>query len=553
MFTTYGMDIQKCINTLISHLPGEQAILSPGSRNAPVIYALHHSNKQCHSIVDERSAAFVALGMAKHTKQPVILSCTSGTAAINYYPAIAEAYYARVPLIILTADRPPEKIDAWDGQAIRQKGIYKNHIRAEFQTLDRYDDASAFKEIAQRVQKCLATEIAGPIHINIPIREPFYNFTTAGIEDVVVEVNRPKTYGISAAAIARHTNLDFSFKKVLMFNGMDDGEDIRLASDDNSVILSDLTSAQTSDVHYWDAMLFSALSKPNGLDFLNVLRPDVLITTGTTTISKGLKRFLQFHKPEHHFHITSYYEVGDMFETKPTIIHPKDIKPVEETYSDIDGERAGAYVSAWLNITREFRERFSQLDWSSYNEFCVVNYVLSQIPKNAILHVSNSMPPRYVSFLLNSDISNVVVHCNRGTSGIDGSTSTAVGNAIVAREDVYLITGDVAFFYDINALYNESLPTNLKIIILNNGAGGIFEMISGPDKMGEALSYQTTPQNRTAEKLAEHFGLDYFRAATIGSFAKGYDELLRSTNPFILEIETHLETNKTFFAKFKNL
>ncbi|MFT6176598.1 MAG: 2-succinyl-5-enolpyruvyl-6-hydroxy-3-cyclohexene-1-carboxylate synthase [Bacteroidia bacterium] len=547
------MNVQQCINTLVSHLPGSHAVISPGSRNAPVIYALHHSSKSCHSIVDERSAAFVALGMAKHTKQPVILSCTSGTAALNYYPAIAEAFYARVPLIILTADRPPEKIDTWDGQAIRQKGVYKNHILAEFQTPDNYEDTTAFKEIAQRVLKCLDSEIAGPIHINIPIREPFYDFNTEGLEQIVNEVKKSKTFEISAASIAKHTDLDFNLKKVLMFNGMDDGEDIRLASDDNSVILSDLTSNQTSDVHYWDAMLFSAQSKPNGIEFLSVLRPDVLITTGTTAISKGLKRFLQFHKPEHHFHISSYYEVGDMFETKPTIIHPKEIPPVEETENDVDGEREGAYVNAWLNMTREFQDRFSQLEWSTYNEFCVINYVLSKIPKNAILHVSNSMPPRYVSFLLNSDINNITVQCNRGTSGIDGSTSTAVGNAMLAKEDVYLITGDVAFFYDINALYNESLPQNLKIILLNNGAGGIFEMISGPEKMGEALHYQTTPQSRTAENLAEHFGLKYQAADTLGKFAQGIDFLTATEDPMILEVFTSRESNQIFFNQFKNV
>ena len=547
------MNIQQCINTLVSHLPGSHAVISPGSRNAPVIYALHHSSKSCHSIVDERSAAFVALGMAKHTKQPVILSCTSGTAALNYYPAIAEAFYARVPLIILTADRPPEKIDTWDGQAIRQKGVYENHIRAAFQTPDSYEDTTAFKEIAQRVQKCMDSEIAGPIHINIPIREPFYDFNTEGLEEIANEVKKLKTFEISAASIAKHTGLDFNLKKVLMFNGMDDGEDIRLASDDNSVILSDLTSNQTSDVHYWDAMLFSAQSKPNGIEFLSVLRPDVLITTGTTAISKGLKRFLQFHKPEHHFHISSYYEVGDMFETNPTIIHPKEIQPVEETENDVDGEREGAYVNAWLNMTREFQDRFSQLEWSTYNEFCVINYVLSKIPKNAILHVSNSMPPRYVSFLLNSDINNITVQCNRGTSGIDGSTSTAVGNAMLAKEDVYLITGDVAFFYDINALYNESLPQNLKIILLNNGAGGIFEMISGPDKMGEALHYQTTPQSRTAENIAEHFGLKYNAADTVGKFAQGIDMLRGSEGAFILEVQTSKDSNRAFFEQFKNV
>lgn len=547
------MNIQKCINTLIAHLPGEQAVLSPGSRNAPVIYALHHSDKTCHSIVDERSAAFVALGMAKQSKLPVILSCTSGTAALNYYPAIAEAYYARVPLIILTADRPAEKIDAWDGQAIRQKGVYINHIRAEFQTPDGYEDAASFSQIAQRVQKCLSSEIPGPIHINIPIREPFYEFTTDGLEVVTNESVASRTFNISASAIAVHTGLNFDFKKVLMFNGMDDGEDIRLASDDTSILLSDLTAHLTSDVHYWDAMLYSAQCKPNGLDFLSVLRPDILITTGTTTLSKGLKRFLQYHQPKHHFHLTSYYEVGDMFETAPTILHPRDIKPVLETEKDIDGERAGAYVSAWLNMTREFKERFSQLDWSKYNEFSVVNYILSKIPRSATLHVSNSMPPRYVSFLLNSDLSDLTVHCNRGTSGIDGSTSTAVGHAMLTKEDVYLITGDVAFFYDINGLYNEHLPQNLKIILLNNGAGGIFEMISGPDKMGDALKYQTTPQRRNAGHLSAHFGVAYHPADTLGTFAQGMEMLVGSRQTSLLEVFTSRESNLRFFSQFQGL
>ena len=163
------------------------------------------------------------------------------------------------------------------------------------------------------------------------------------------------------------------------------------------------------------------------------------------------------------------------------------------------------------------------------------------------------MPPRYVSFLLNSDISNITVQCNRGTSGIDGSTSTAVGNAMLAKEDVYLITGDVAFFYDINALYNESLPPNLKIILLNNGAGGIFEMISGPDKMGEALHYQTTPQSRTAENLAEHFGLKYHAADTVGKFAQGVDFLTATVDPMILEVFTSRESNHNFLNQFKNV
>jgi 2-succinyl-5-enolpyruvyl-6-hydroxy-3-cyclohexene-1-carboxylate synthase len=547
------MDIQKCINTLIAQLPGEHAVLSPGSRNAPVIYALHHSDKVCHSVVDERSAGFVALGMAKFTRLPVVLSCTSGTAALNYYPAIAEAYYARVPLIIVTADRPPEKIDAWDGQAIRQKGVFRNHIRAEFQTPDYYEDASSFADVAACVRRCLDSEIPGPIHINVPIREPFYDFTQEGLKPSSRVLPQPKVHYTTVRGIANSDGLSLDMKKVLIFNGMDDGEDIRIASDNHSVVLSDLTSNQSSDVHYWDAMLFSAQSKENGLEFLHLLKPDILITTGTTTVSKGLKQFLRHHKPEHHIHLSSHYEVGDMFETEPKILHPSEIVNVAEKDEDINGVRSGAYIKAWLNITQEFIGRFSQLDWSSYNEFCVTNYVLSKIPKKAIVHLSNSMPVRYVSYLLNSDNSDNIIYSNRGTSGIDGSTSTAVGNAMMVEEDVYLITGDVAFFYDINGLYNNKLPSNLKIILLNNGAGGIFEMIKGPQQMGEALAYQITPQTYTAEHVAQHFGLNYYGADTLGKFAQGMDDLISSEETAILEVFTDRELNQRFYNAFKSL
>jgi 2-succinyl-5-enolpyruvyl-6-hydroxy-3-cyclohexene-1-carboxylate synthase len=503
--------------------------------------------------VDERSAAFLALGIAKATRKPVILSCTSGTAALNYYPAIAEAFYARVPLIILTADRPPEQIDAWDGQAIRQKGVYANHIRAEFQTPDAYEDSDPFKEVAERVAKCFDTEISGPIHINIPIREPFYSFSEDGIADSESVYQEDPQLNISVASIAAHLDEDFTLKKVLVFNGMESDENIVVSSDDDTIMLSDITSNQTSDVHYWDAMLFSALSKPNGLDFLTVLKPDILITTGTTTVSKGLKKFIQHHKPAKHIHLTKHYEVGAMFGTEPQLLDPAKVKCVQETDIDIDGTRGGAYVSAWLNMTQEFKSRFGKLDWGLYNEFCVTNYVLNNLPKKAVLHVSNSMPVRYVSFLLNSDVSTNVVYSNRGTSGIDGSTSTAIGNALSTKEDVYIVTGDVAFFYDINALYNTRLPKNIKILRLNNNSGGIFEMISGPDRMGESLHYQTTPHTYEAEHIAKHFGVAYFKADTIGKFAQGYDVLKESTGAFILEVQTSNESNKAFFDQFKNL
>lgn len=545
------MELQACIHTLISALPTAHAVISPGSRNAPVVYALDQSSKMCHSIVDERSAGFVALGIAKATRKPVILSCTSGTAALNYYPAIAEAFYARVPLIVITADRPPEAIDQWDGQAIRQKGVFDKHVRAQFQTPDSYHDVSAFADIAQRVSTCLQNEIDGPIHINIPIREPFYDATRDGIGESLV-LPEQTSIRIKLSDIAAYIQSDFALKKVLVFHGMEIAEKVEIVTQGSIPELCDVTSHQVSNIHYWDAMLFCAQTKKEGLDFLKVLQPDVLITTGNTTVSKGLKRFLRHLKPAMHLHISSYDEVGDMFGTSPQVINPQVIKtktanlPQPETCSD-------AYKVAWDNLTNEFSERFKALDWKAYNEFTATNYIIANLPSNAMVHLSNSMPVRYVSFLLNAGTDNLRVYSNRGTSGIDGSTSTAVGHALVVDEPVYLITGDVAFLYDVNALFNTKLPQNLKIIILNNASGGIFDMIDGPQKLGESIKYQTTPHAYNASHLAAHFQLEYFAGNTIGSFAQGLDDLMESDGAAILEVFTSSEKNQAFFEAFKSL
>ncbi|MGB1037901.1 MAG: 2-succinyl-5-enolpyruvyl-6-hydroxy-3-cyclohexene-1-carboxylic-acid synthase, partial [Bacteroidia bacterium] len=391
-------------------MAADTAVISPGSRNAPVIYALGKSGKTCHSIIDERSAAFVALGIAKQTRKAVILSCTSGTAALNYYPAIAEAYYARVPLIILTADRPSGKIDAWDGQAIRQNKMYSAHVRAEFQTPEDYSDVSVFREIAAEANSIVENNILGPIHINVPIREPFYNFSDEMIEEGRYVLSEPNSHKVQISSIPQLLNIDLSKKKVLIFNGMDDGENIEVESDDAAVVLSDITSRKKSNIDYWDALLFSAQCKTEGLQYLSVLKPDIVISTGTTTVSKGIKRFLQSHKPEIHVHLSKYDEVGDMFETNPKLVNPKELNKV----SDASLSLHQGYVSAWQDLTKELRMNFEHLDWSLFNEFSAVNYILSKIPDGEILHLSNSMPVRYASFLLNGELSNKV-YCNRGT------------------------------------------------------------------------------------------------------------------------------------------
>jgi 2-succinyl-5-enolpyruvyl-6-hydroxy-3-cyclohexene-1-carboxylate synthase len=286
------------------------------------------------------------------------------------------------------------------------------------------------------------------------------------------------------------------------------------------------------------------------MDALKVLSPDILITSGTTTVSKGLKHLLKIHKPEAHFHITNYNEVGDMFGSQPQLLNPSEIQ-FSQSNSAISIE--GSYLTAWKNMTELFQSKFSQLDWLGYHEFSIVNFILEKLKSGTILHLSNSMPVRYASFLMNDKRADNTVFANRGTSGIDGCTSTALGNALVTDKNVLLITGDLAFFYDVNAFFNQHLPQNLKVIILNNRGGGIFNLIKGPENMGESRKLQITPHFLNASALCTHFGIPHFAANDIGSFRSCYNQFEAYKGAAVLELTTREEENQKAFDEFMNL
>lgn len=548
------MGVNRCVNSLISGLKASRAVLSPGSRNAPIIKAISNTNLPITSIVDERSAGFVALGMAKQLQSPVILNCTSGTAALNYYPAIAEAFYARIPLIILTADRPPEQIDAWDGQAIRQKEVFANHIRASFETPHNYENPNAFAEIAKQVNVYFENEILGPVHINIPIREPFYSDMETEFFKVQ-KVEKRKADEISLRKLQDHLNLDFQGKQILLFNGMESGENVRVKVDClawQTIELSDVTSNIPSEIDNWDAFLFNSMC--SDFDEMDDLRPDVLITTGTTTVSKSVKQFLKKFTPSAHYHLSNYNEIGKMFGTTPQWVDAGNSSLTYENDHPIGMAQWSNFKSAWVAKLEAFSSKFLKLSWTTMNEFTSVKVVLEQLPDNAILHVANSMAIRYVSYLKAIvDAKNLTIRSNRGTSGIDGCTSTAVGEALCTNEAVYLLTGDVAFFYDINGLWNDELPQNLNVIVLNNNGGGIFELINGPEKMGEAIKFQVTNQKRSLKKVTKAFSLKHNKAKTLVQVKEEIKAIGRGKEASVLEVETNRQANHDFYSQFKNL
>lgn len=551
------------IAEICNQLGVQDAVLSPGSRNAPLIVSFNrHSRIKTYVVNDERSAAFIALGMAQKSKLPVVIAATSGSAAYNYAPAVAEAYFQQIPLIVLTADRPQEWIDQRDGQTIYQQNIYGDHVKKSFQCPVHIDNSDAAWHLERTISDAinLAEDGAkGPVHINLPFREPFYpqqkdkanystaktihkSFTTKQLSDadwanLVDEWNKHDKRLI----VAGQNNLSTELLSIL-------GE---IKAKKHVPVLGDIISnthpiPETIKAH---DIFIDALDEKNSKE----LQPDLLITFGKSVLSKGLKRFLRTHKSKAHWHIQQDGMVADTFQSltrtipvTPTIFFNSIKDIVQKSHFD--------YSQKWLgyqNASKEFSKNFHAKE--VFNEFTTIDTILSNLPMSCDIHLANSMAVRYANIIgLSHTHRQIEIFCNRGTSGIDGSTSTALGSALKAKKTTLLITGDMAFFYDRNAFWHHHIPDNLRIIIINNHGGGIFDLIDGPSKLPEKNDFFITKQDLKAKNLAEEFGLKYYHCASIGGLSNGLNKFwVQDGNAKILEIESFIDVNTQVFKKFK--
>lgn len=530
----------------------KHAIICPGSRNAPLTMAFaRHPDIECYSVVDERSAGFIALGMAQRSTEPVVLICTSGSAVVNFYPAVVEAYYQRIPLLVITADRPPEMIDQWDGQTLHQNNIFGKHVKASYTLPDVYNKPEIFSGITLKAYEDAMRDKEGPVHINVPLREPLYD--TIGEEFDYPEIDIKSESEANEQEINILT-IEEAFKtteKVLIFNGANSlniNSILALSLINNkAVVLSDVVSSlhKASNIDYWDFLL----SKK---EILGELVPDILITTGTSTVSKNLKLFLREYKPKHHFHISPTGDVADPFQTQPYLVKGELHLVLDKLKWE---NKSNIYFDLWKKWDRKISSStttyFSDID---FGEFSSVKKIIEALPEKSFLQLANSMAVRWAN-LLGVSKNIVRVNSNRGVSGIDGCTSTAVGAAFMAgNETVTLITGDVAFFYDSNALWNKFAPANLRVIILNNSGGGIFRLIEGPQQMPELGEFLETQHQRNAALLAKDMNVEYAAANNYEELEQELKEFYNPSNkPKILEVFTKTEINTQIFNDYKKL
>jgi 2-succinyl-5-enolpyruvyl-6-hydroxy-3-cyclohexene-1-carboxylate synthase len=528
-------------------------IISPGSRNAPLTIGFaQNPNFKCYSIADERCAAFFALGIAQQTKQPTAVVCTSGSALLNYYPAFAEAFYSQIPLIVISADRPQSKIDIGDGQTIRQQNVFLNHSVFNANLTEEASEENDLK-INQAIETAILQK--GPVHINAPFEEPLYETTEElSIKPIITKFisnNSPKNIENSEEFISIWNKA----KRKLVLVGVNEANTIdkeiveNLASDPSIVVLTETTS----NLHHPNFInsIDTLITPFDDSDFA-AFNPEVLITFGGMVVSKRIKAFLRKYKPEHHWHIDTlraYDTFGAL--TKHFEMQPNDF------FKDLLSKTSFAESDYFKSIDSVYRERLEKrkeyLKEIVFSDFKVFEKVIESLPVNSQLQISNSSAIRYAQ-LIDIDES-IEVFCNRGTSGIDGSTSTAIGAAVGNSKQNVFITGDISFLYDSNALWNSYIPKNFKIILVNNGGGGIFRILPGHQEKPVFNTYFETSHHLTAEHLAKMYHCNYFAANDLESLNSGIKSLYKTNDaPTILEVFTPTNENDVILKQyFRNL
>ncbi len=526
-------------------------IICPGSRNAALTIAFtSEKGLKCYSISDERSAAYIALGMSLQTSKTTAIICTSGTAALNFAPAIAEAYFQEIPLLVLTADRPPEWVHQYDGQTIFQDQLYGKHVKKAYTwpVEQKNSDIDFAAELSNQAISLTQNQPKGPVHINIPIREPFYPDV---VEPLEKEWNIERYFDSKENPIHDFEDVLGKHSKRLLVIGQQNNADVKkqarsFAERFGFVLVADSIANTDDSIQNHDHFLKN-LSQEEKRELI----PDLLISTDMSLISKSLKLLLREGKIKEHWHIQNNPAFIDPFRslTKKVEIEPFRFFNECSNYTPFSIDKA--YSDSWLNReTQSISKINSFFGTQEYSEFHVLKSLLERMSADSIIHAGNSMSIRYINALQKYINQEIFVYCNRGTSGIDGSLSTAVGQAINTDKTVYCILGDLSFQYDKNALWNRYLPENLKIVVLNNAGGIIFSMIEGPRKQDSFDDFFRTHQPNKADLIAQEFGLNYLRINNKAEAELNITKFLTSKTKTVLEIFTDYNQNESSFKSF---
>lgn len=529
-------------------------VLCPGSRNIPLVQTLVNIPEfTCYPVTDERSAGFFALGLALHGGTPAAVCCTSGTALLNIHPAVAEAFYQQVPLVVISADRPAAWIGQMDGQTLPQPGVFGSLVKKSINLpeIETEEDEWYCNRLINEALLELNHHGKGPVHINVPVSEPFFKLPVAELPEVRVITRYQGLNVYDQDYQPLISRLNRYQRRMVVVGQM------------NLIYLFDKRYTKMLYKHFtWLTENISNQTVP-GLPIRNIepllcsmdfeqqqkMAPELLITYGGHIISKRLKKFLRRHPPVEHWHVSSDGEVVDLFGSLTTVIEMDPFEFLEKIAPMMD-TRTPDYPRQWEALSKSVPQTVFP-----YSEMSAIGEVIRRLPTPCSLHLANSSVVRYAQFFNLPE--NVEVLSNRGTNGIEGSLSTAVGYAAASEKLNFIFIGDLSFFYDMNALWNVNYGANLRILVLNNGGGEIFHALPGLELHAHAVPFVTANHQASAKAWAEDRGFEYLSAHTEGELltvSERFTEPSVTTRPMLLEVFTDKEHDVEYLkAYYRNL
>jgi 2-succinyl-5-enolpyruvyl-6-hydroxy-3-cyclohexene-1-carboxylate synthase len=527
-------------------------VISPGSRHFPLSHSIENDKFfQPFSVVDERSAAFFALGLIQESNEPVAICCSSGTSVANYGPAVSEAFYQKLPLLLITADRIPEYLGQKEDQMIKQDDIFREFIKYHGQLPLIKSDVDEW--YANRIINEALIELnhtgAGPVQLNYPISEHR--------SDPFEITSLPKVRKITLHKIDDEANKweemrrKLSGKKVMLVWGQSVPQSIRLdqsldkfCEQYNCVILTDRISRCTHKNAILNAFV---VLKAMTLKEQEELAPDIVLDLGGNIIfNSEIKDYLKRNAPEMQcWQVGPSAKVTDTFRKLNEMFEMNENTFFEKMTKKKVGTSNNSYFTEWNNISKTI-----EAPKTEYSQLNAIGNLINLLPKNSILQLANSNTIR-MGHLFQID-ETIQCFCNRGVNGIDGCMSTAVGYAAISDKPVFLIIGDLTFFYDMNALWNRHLSKKLRIMLVNNEGGAVMHLPFSND-MGKVLSKHTSAGHNTSAKgWVESLSIKYLSANNLQELNKGISSLsdLSYEGPILLEVFTKKEDDSAIYKKY---
>ena len=519
------------------------AVVCPGSRNSAIVHNFNECKEiECYGVTDERSAGFYALGMAQALQQPVVVCVTSGTALLNLAPAVAEAYYQHVPIMVVSADRPAQWIDQLDGQTLPQPDALGRFVKKAVSLPEPRDDEERWYCNRLINEALLETRHhgKGPVHINVPVSEPLFEYTVKKLpeERNIYLLNPRSSKSMISVECAGQF---FRSKKPMVIIGQMSVDDI-LPEDLYSISLCSVVLNESLSVgkggEHFDEVLQTVGDNPD-------YQPDFVLYLGDTMVSKRIKKWMRDLKKAN---IWAVAEDGVIRDTSMNLYgviegHPADVlEDLVEAAGIKTVKSPQTFKALWEKALEKIDNHIESYE-PEYSQMAAVKYLEGSLmyAEDSYIHYGNSTAVRLANIYAKH-----YVYCNRGVNGIEGSLSTAAGFSCVVDENVYCVIGDLSFFYDQNALWNQNLRGNLRILLLNNGKGGIFNMLKGLEKSPARDRFVAAEHKTSAEGICRQNNVVYLRAGNTGEMQEGIDRLINtdSDRPVLLEVFTNAETDE---------